>query len=265
MYELKLIIKPDEEEPGCAEVLVDGTIGSRPYRFLLDTGAGKSSITFDDYTATFDTADQHHSSGVFAKSSSDLITVPDLTVGSISKANFTVTRTAIDDPHIKNLIGMDFLKNLRCHFLFDEDRVTIDAPPPDCDYLDLITDTKFHPYLDMYFGTAKASAVWDTGASITIADMTFINNHPDLFKEVGTSTGTDSAGASMETPMFMMAASTIGQHTFPPCKVAGVDLSFVNSTIEIPMDLILGYNLLSKANWIFDFPLKKWAITSFKQ
>jgi len=26
-------------------------------------------------------------------------------------------------------------------------------------------------------------------------------------------------------------------------------------------DLILGYSTLSKANWLFDFPRKKWAIS----
>ena len=27
------------------------------------------------------------------------------------------------------------------------------------------------------------------------------------------------------------------------------------------MDLILGYNTLSQANWLFDFPRRQWAIT----
>jgi hypothetical protein len=48
-----LIIKPDEEDVEAAEVLVDGTIGGYEYRFLLDTGAARTSVTFDDYTSTF--------------------------------------------------------------------------------------------------------------------------------------------------------------------------------------------------------------------
>ncbi len=65
----------------------------------------------------------------------------------------------------------------------------------------------------------------------------------------------------MEAPMFIMSAAVIGDTLFPPHKVAGVDLSRVNSTIERPMDLILGYSTLSKANWLFDFPGKRWAIS----
>lgn len=51
MNEFKLIIVPDEEDAEAAEVLVDGTIGGNYYRFLLDTGAARSSVRFDDYTA----------------------------------------------------------------------------------------------------------------------------------------------------------------------------------------------------------------------
>jgi hypothetical protein len=61
--------------------------------------------------------------------------------------------------------------------------------------------------------------------------------------------------------MFIMSATTIGNQLFPPHRVAGVDLSHVNSTVEMPMDLIVGYSTLSLANWWFDFPRKRWAIS----
>jgi len=40
-----------------------------------------------------------------------------------------------------------------------------------------------------------------------------------------------------------------------------VDLSRANATLDLPMDLILGYTTLRQANWLFDFPAKRWAIT----
>ena len=266
MNEFKLIIKPDPEEPGAAEVFVDGTIEEKPYRFLLDTGAAKSSVVFDAYTSTLTTTDKHQSSGVFAKSSNDLITLPRLEVGPISKTNVIVTRTEEGNPEVRSLIGMDLLKEFRCHFLFDENRVVVGeyfALLSDQPVQDLIFDKAFHPYLDVQFGAITAHAVWDTGASLTIVDTTFINNHPDLFQAAGSSTGTDSTGEQVETPMFIMAESVIGGSVFPPNRVASVDLSFVNATIEIPMDLILGYTMQSKANWLFDFPGKKWAISKW--
>ncbi|MBI5961543.1 MAG: aspartyl protease family protein, partial [Chloroflexi bacterium] len=235
-----------------------------PYRFLLDTGAAKSCVVFDDYTSTFASTEKNNSSGVFAKSSEDLITVPTIEVGSISKKNFTVVRKGDKAPDIRSLIGMDLLKDFCCHFFFDENRVSVDTnEESSAEYplLDLFLDNRFHPYVDVQFPLAKAKAAWDTGASITIVDTNFVKKHPPFFQEVGQSTGTDATGFQMETPMYIMSATVIGNHDFPPHKVAGVDLSRVNSTIEVPMDLILGYSTLSQAHWLFDFPRKKWAIS----
>ncbi len=265
MGEFNLIIKPDADEAEAAEIYVDGSVGGRVYRFLLDTGAGKSSVVADEYTATFASAKQHQSSGVFAQHSEDLITVPSIQVGSISRENFTLVRAAPipGAGERSSLIGMDLLKDFRLHFCFDDARVSVDADDlvPEADLHDLIVDDRFHPYVAVEFGEASANAVWDTGASLTVVDLNFVKKYPAYFREVGHSTGTDATGAQMETPTFLMAASQIGGQAFAPCRAAGVDLSGVNATLKLPMDLILGYNMLRFANWLFDFPRKKWAIT----
>lgn len=259
-----LIIQPDEEDIEAAEVLVDGTVGGHAYRFLLDTGAARSSVRFDDYTSTFVSIEKSSSSGVFASGSDDVITVPRIELGPISREGFPLVRMAEKGPDRRNLIGMDLLKDFCCHFLFDENRVLVD--PDDASgvgspFKALFLDGRSHPYIDVQLGALKAKAVWDTGAGITVVDMGFIGRHPALFQEAGHSTGTDSTGTAVQTPMFIMAATIIGDHEIPPDKVAGVDLSPINATIEAPMDLILGYNTLSKANWWMDFPRKRWAIS----
>ncbi len=133
--------------------------------------------------------------------------------------------------------------------------VVLEELPCDVPFHELVVDTKFHPYVTLRFGEITATAVWDTGASITVADMSFINTYPTLFQEVGKSQGTDAIGANMETPLFIMASPMIGRHEFSPHTVAGVDLSHVNAHAELPMDLILGYTTLRQAHWVFDFPL----------
>jgi Aspartyl protease len=261
MNGFSLVIEPDDEDIEAAEVLVDGKIGGKEYRFLLDTGAARTAVALDDYTALFAATEKHTSSAVFAKSSDDLITVPSLELGPIRKENFTVAR-APEPGTGRNLIGMDLLKDFSCRFLFSENRVLVDAPPGlrHSELRDLFLDTVFHPYVDVWFGDSKASAVWDTGAGITVVDRGFIERHPAYFLEGGKSTGTDATGFSMQTPMFTMEAVVIGGREFPPHRVAGVDLSQVNSGIEVPMDLILGYSTLSNADWFFGFPSRNWAV-----
>ncbi len=264
MAELKLIIQPDQDDDEAAEVLVDGRLGDRPYRFLLDTGAARTSVQLDDYTSTFSSEATNSSSGVFAPIQDDVITVPSLEIGPISKQNFTLVRSNDPQRNMPGLIGMDILKDFCCHFLFAEQRVLLDAEH-ECgigsSFQPLFLDQKFHPYVEVQFGAVTANSVWDTGAGITIADLGFVQKHPALFEQVGHSTGTDAGGTQVQTPMFIMAASLIGGSSFPPHKVAGVDLSRVNATLDVPMDLILGYSTLSKANWVFDFPRKQWAVS----
>ena len=255
-----LIIQPDDEEPEAAEVLVDGSVGGRPYRFLLDTGAAQSALLSDEYTATFAAVERRASSGVFASGSDDVIIVPSITLGPIVRRDFPLTRLSENTPHRRNLIGMDLLKDVRCHFLFDENRVEIDVDIPDASSYDLALDSRFHPYIPLRAGATTASAVWDTGAGITVADMGLVARHPALFQPAGQSQGTDATGATVATPMFTMLGATVGNLELPPLRVAGVDLSGVNTTIETPMDLILGYNMLCRANWLMDFPRRRWAM-----
>lgn len=264
MGELQLIIQPDPEETAAAEVFVDGQVAGRPYRFLLDTGAARTALLYDDYTATFSSHETSQSSGVFSEIHDDVITVPSLKAGSIVRRNATVVRSTGAQGHRTSLIGMDILKDFRCHFLFDKARVALDeAAVVELQYplQTLVFDQKFHPYVAVHLGDQTGQAVWDTGASITIVDRSFIQRHPAYFQAVGESEGTDAAGTTVQTPMFRMAAVVIGGCAFQPHPVAGVDLSRVNATLERPMDLILGYSTLSQANWLFDFPGKQWAVS----
>jgi hypothetical protein len=266
MAEVKLIIKPDEEEAEAAEVYVDGKLDGKDYRFLFDTGAARSSVISDRYTATLKSVGQHSSSGVFTASSEDLITIGSIEIGPIAKHDFTLTRASAGAVGKTSLIGMDLLKDYRCHFFFNESRVFVDSsdsPVGDYAFEPLLFDKKFHPHVDVQFGDAHAYAVWDTGASLTVVDMNFINKHLDFFEEVGQSAGTDSTGTTVQTPMFIMSRTVIGKQVFPPHKVAGVDLLQVNATVEMPMNLIVGYSTYRKADWLFDFPHKRWVISKW--
>lgn len=259
MQGFDLIIKPDEEDAEAAGIFVDGAIGGKRYPFLLDTGAAISAITRDDYTSAFDLIGKHRSSGVFSTDDDDLIVVPVIELGPVLKRDFTITRVTDKNPVLRNLLGMDFLKDNSYHFLFDEARVEVDPDEVAYPFLDLFLGKRFHPYVDVQLGDDIYKAVWDTGAGITVVNLDLIDKHPALFQEAGWSQGIDSGGAIVETPMYTMAAVTIGSYVFPPHRIAGVNLSGLNP--EVPMNLILGYSTLCKANWLFDFPRKKWAIT----
>jgi hypothetical protein len=314
-----LIIKQDEEDPDAAEIYVNVEVaGLHQYQFLLDTGAARTSIVFDQYTASLTPSGKNNSRGVSGTSASeDLIILPSIKFGPISKQNFNVVRMAQQNTLSRNLLGMDILKDYCQHFLFDQNRVLVRVVDPEMtgdeddsnssdddnndnnppDFQELIFDKGFHPYVEVDFGAGaaaapaaagtttttatsaagdagtgtdagvgtgkgkgKGNAVWDSGAGITVVDLNFVWKYPAFFEEAGYSFGTDSTGTQVKSPMFIMSTSVIGKTVFPPHKVAAVDLSEVNAHIEIPMDLILGYSTLKQADWLFDFPHRRWAI-----
>jgi Aspartyl protease len=264
-----VIIQPDAEDADAAEVLVDGALGGRRYRFLLDTGAARSCVRYDEYTATFARVGTDTSSGVFAGGSRELVMAPRLRVGPISRSDFTLVRAAQGETGRQNLLGMDLLKDLRCHFRFDERRVEVDEDGDDGDddeddgdaFAELFLDQRAHPYVPVRLGDVSANAVWDSGSGMTVVDTNFIARTPGFFPAAGQTIGADSTGAQQETALYVMAAATIGGYTFPTQRVAAVDLSRVNATLERPMDLIVGYNLYRQAHWRFDFPRRRWRIT----
>lgn len=260
-----LIILPEEDEPEAAFVLVPVEIAGLRKEFLLDTGAATTCVVLHESNASLQSEGSVASSTVFTDGQHDIITVPNLTIGPINKTRFPVARTTSADPRLKNLIGMDLLKDYRCQFNFDENRLYLQqndeaGSAETYPTQRLLVDSKYHIYVDVLLGDISAKAVWDTGASLTIVDVNFIENHPELFTKTGDSKGIDGAGHSMETPMFVMNEVEIAGTTFPKCRVAGVDLSRISDGAEIPFDMILGYNTICSANWFFDFPRLQWAI-----
>ena len=254
-----MIVKKDEDELEAGEVLVDGIVGGNKYRFLFDTGAARTCLKLDNYTEKFVCIEKHTFSGAFAQSSADLIKVPTIEIGPILRNDFAVSRG--NNEESRNLIGMDILKNHNFYFSFENNLIEVDCENKVNDsFQEIYMGKKFHPYITVNFGDLETKGVWDTGAGITIVDLEFIKKHPSFFKEVDNSIGTDSTGTKNETPIFIMSDVIIGNNKFSPHRVAGVDLSFINNSTEIHMDMILGYSTLSKADWFFDFTKRMWFV-----
>ncbi|MCZ2404729.1 clan AA aspartic protease [Paenarthrobacter sp. Z7-10] len=262
MLTVPLVVTPDADDPGCADVTVDGFIGGRPYRFILDTGAARTQVVPDEFTSGFPAVGESSSQAVFAAASDHLIDIPELTVGPITRSPMRITRTHPCQPGARNLLGMDLLKEHRCHFSFERQCLEIGLDKYVVHGAPLHLDTKGHPYVDAHFPLGVvAHTVWDSGAGITIVDQKFLAKHSRHFREVEPSMGTDGTGTKVQTPTFLMSDVSIGGIQFAPHRVACIDLARANENLALPMDLILGYTTLSQADWLMDFPRREWAIT----
>ena len=61
--------------------------------------------------------------------------------------------------------------------------------------------------------------------------------------------------------MYLVAAADVGGLMFTPHRAAVIDLSAANATLELRMDVVLGYPALRQAGWVFDFPARTWSVT----
>lgn len=260
-----LIVERDRNDPDATDVSVDGLVDKFPYRFLLDTGAALTGLKEDDYLKGFTSVGDRDSAGAFARVKDDLIEVSNVEIGSLKMNKLTVARMSSNKSLRRNVLGMDFLRNYALHFFYDKSRVEVVNAiefREHTDFLDLFLGEKFHPYVDMTWGNSvKAKGIWDTGAGMTCFDLAFVKKHSELFTEVGSNKGTDSSGTEMMTPIYELDGFHLGGKQFSPARVVVIDLSVPNSTVTTRMDFILGNNIIDKANWIFDFPNRKWAIS----
>lgn len=108
--------------------MMDGYLDDRRYRFVLDTGAVRSQVVTDDYTAQLPLIWTDRSSAVFGASATSLVRLPDLTIGPVSMTDLEVDRVSSDGAWTRNLLGMDVLASQRLQVNFEPHEVAIAEP-----------------------------------------------------------------------------------------------------------------------------------------
>lgn len=258
---IHLFYKFDDDHMDTAEVWIDGHVNGLEHKFILDTGCATTSLFYNDFSSQFPSRGEREYSSAFGKAMSDYIQIESIGAGPIQEKQIQIARTR-DGGNDKNLFGMDLLKNSILHFLPKDNAVDVlSVRPENIDLKDLYLDSGSIPFVEIDFLDKKAIAVWDTGAGITIVDSKFFNDHRNLFDSGGKTTGTDSAGHTFETEIFLMKPINIGGYKFPAHRIVPLNLNHIGHKTGRGMDFILGYSTLMHANWLMDFPNRKWAIT----
>jgi predicted aspartyl protease len=235
-------------------------VAGRSHRLLLDTGAARTRLNPTDGIDRLPALASDPSYTAFGSLRSEpLVRVREVSFGSVRLDTLEVVRSTTPGDE---LLGVDALEGHRLHFRFSSAVLEIDAPQLDAPTNELLRDDRGHIYVDVTWPGASARACWDTGASATVVDAGFWHRHPQLFEPIGQSAGTDAGGSEVAAPLLQMAEAVIGRRPFRPHPVVAADLTGVNRTLDLPMDLILGFPTISQADWLFDLPRRLWAITS---
>lgn len=259
MKKFNLTIKHDDELKDTAEVYVNVLVDGHGADFILDTGCSVTSLFYNDFSATYPALEQGEYSSAFGKSKSDKILVNTISLGDIKKNNCKISRTP-KGGNAKNLLGMDFLGDHYFELFLSENQLVLSDNSSTYCRNDLILDSGKIPFIEVSFEGKIAKAVWDTGAGVTIVDQSFFEANKNLFKNAGSTSGTDSTGTTFATPIYSIEFMEIGGIKFPEHRVVPLNLGHLGPKTGRGMDFILGYSTLKLANWAMDFKNKKWQI-----
>jgi hypothetical protein len=108
------------------------------------------------------------------------------------------------------------------------------------------------------WGDVEATALFDTGASVTVVDAAFAAEHPELLDPLPLSTGIDAAGNRGERRMARMAACEVGGRRFDASLATVVPIRGIQRAGDPEFDLVLGLPVIRQADWVIDFALGAW-------
>jgi hypothetical protein len=257
LTEVPLEIEPDPDAPECATVRVVCGVASGELRCVLDSGARQTEIVDGATLIANRRFDSVHSRKIFSASLVERGDLPELSLAGVRRTVLPVTITP-PDTHAENLLGIDFLHGHAWRIsLASRLLASVNVDAEDVPWR-IRRGPHGHLCLDLRWGMTGANAIWDTGAGITVVDRSFAAEHPDLFVSQGRATGTDGT-SSQETDLALMRGPVIESLRFTDSIAAIVDLSEPSRHHGERIDLILGYPLISQADWIVDLRLDRWS------
>jgi predicted aspartyl protease len=256
--QVSIEIVPDPEDPTGAELWVEAELNGVPTPFLLDTGARRTTLARSSAVQQLPRTGTEDSGGVFGSVAAELVRVAELRFGPvvIADAEVAVHPAGL----VRNVLGMDVLGLQAWELRFSDATLRFDRPPAKRPGQALARDMGGHLYVDVSCEAASVVGVWDTGAGITVLDQAFARVHADLLSDIGTEVGTDVNGTAVSTPVATLAPCRIGGLEFASSRIAIVEFGGANATVDRHCDAILGYPLLSQADWYFDPRGGHWSV-----
>jgi hypothetical protein len=229
---------------------------------FLDTGATFSAVANLNKFGAYPVVGKvrFKSAGQKAKEV-DEIAIRKLKIGETLLKNTKVARL---DPKegFKSVIGMNTLSNLNLNFHFKKEASLIfdDALPGKLN-LDLLIYDKNIFSIPTRVGTIETKALWDTGAGLTTVDEQLVKSNPSEFKFVmDIPTGKDATGNPVVMKLYTVEKVVVGGIDFQNVKVLAIDFGVLRDHVDKNIRMIVGFNLITKADWYFDFKTLSWGV-----
>jgi hypothetical protein len=242
---------PDPDVPGCGNVFVSVAIDDCIVRAVFDTGSPRTVLI--DVPSSARPVGARETSGVFGTEVVTEWEVGEVRVGSLSAGPLTVHRIAAGVGR-HPVVGLDVLGTGSWQLEISSGTLLTDAPPPRGSAFECAANG--HILTEMRWPGVAATALWDTGAGITLINRRFADAHPILFEDIGSTLGTDVMGLQGDLALARVSGYEIDGTDFAGHIVAIADLP------EIPdhIDAAIGFPTIRQARWTVDVGARRWSI-----
>jgi hypothetical protein len=104
-------------------------------------------------------------------------------------------------------------------------------------------------------------ALWDTGAGLTCVDRALPGRLPNAFSFVqDVNGGKDSTGHAVSMKLYKLDHLQVGTEQFRDLSVLAIDFTVIHEHLSPDLELLLGFNAISDADWSFDPARQLWAV-----
>lgn len=247
-----------EVKPGSFDIQVEVNFDDMPRRFTLDTGANKTSVSRDEQTNKYRSSDKVKSQGLASKRKGTECEM-------IRPDYISMDNLKINYPEIKrctyNLLGMDMLGKNVVELDFTSRKLVLH---PAVSLREAFLLERFEygaPKLQVSINDNKLKALFDTGAQRTAVDLSFVKNNSQLFKPTGQKlSGFDSTGAVLNYDVYEVLKFQVGSLVVENLKVLVFDFGPIADHLGKDSPVIIGADVIVRANWILDLGSNKWAV-----
>ncbi|MGE3610364.1 MAG: hypothetical protein AB7I27_12310 [Bacteriovoracaceae bacterium] len=229
---------------------------------FIDTGATFSSVANMEQFGVYPIAGKIR----FMSASGTPKDADEITIKTLSIDNFVINfiKVARLDPEdgFENLVGINTISARPFSFLFDPvSTLNLGIAMPLNSQIGVEQYENGIFSIPVQVGGTQTRGLWDTGAGLTSIDINYIISNPDEFIFVqDISNGVDGTGKPVVMKLYKVKNLVIDKHVFLNEYVLGISFDVIREHVDKNISVIIGFNLITKANWYFDLQEKLWAI-----
>lgn len=251
-----------EDEYGGGRISLPVRIGNFMGTMRLDTGASSTRIRLAPWNKDLPILAQSVSTGASGGTMRcDDVEATNVELvaaqgNNVARSKYMVTRCPADDGD--DLLGLDFFRGARVSLDVDRRELVF--------FGDITARGRPKPFrrlgpegrlvgIDLHLGKKATIGLFDSGAEVCAVDQQFIRKHKGLFTAANVKAGASGVGGKrIWSKIYRIKSLDLGEgHVLRDLYAISYDFGALRGALGRDVHLLIGYNLIKRFDWDFDF------------